>query len=72
MPRGQYIAREAGIHVDGDIFIGQGYQNKTLEGIGIGKCCRGADKCVMGCPPTADMIVRAFQGRSDIIGIIRG
>ena len=68
--RALYIASEAGIRVDEDIFIGQGYQNKTLEGIGIGKCCRGADKCVMGCPPTADMIVREFQGRADVKEII--
>ena len=39
-----------------EIFIGQGWKDQKLEGLGIGKCCRGASECVMGCPPTADQI----------------
>ncbi len=44
-----------------EIYIGQGWQGKTLDGLGIGKCCRGAAQCVMGCPPTADAIARRLE-----------
>ena len=60
--RALYISDRAGTRFNEDIFIGQGYKDRTLHGIGIGKCCKGADRCVMGCPPTADMIVKVFQG----------
>ena len=43
------------------IYIGQGWQGKTLDGLGIGKCCKGAQTCVMGCPPTADAIARTLE-----------
>ncbi len=43
------------------IYIGQGWQGKHLDGLGIGKCCRGAEQCVMGCPPTADAIARKLE-----------
>ena len=46
---------------DEEIYIGQGWQGQTLNGLGIGKCCRGADQCVMGCPPTADAIARKLE-----------
>ena len=38
-----------------NIYIGQGWQGKKLpdDTLGIGKCCAGAGKCVMGCPPSA-------------------
>ncbi|MBP3652816.1 MAG: DUF362 domain-containing protein [Clostridia bacterium] len=39
-----------------EIYIGQGWKDQKLDGLGIGKCCRGAQDCVMGCPPTADQI----------------
>ena len=51
----------AGHEVKEEIYIGQGWQGKTPEGLGIGKCCRGAETCVMGCPPTAEAIVRALE-----------
>ena len=44
-----------------NIYIGQGWQGKRLDGLGIGKCCRGAAQCVMGCPPTADAIARKLE-----------
>ena len=44
-----------------NIYIGQGWQGKTLQGIGIGKCCRGAETCVMGCPPTAEAIAKRLE-----------
>ncbi len=43
------------------IYIGQGWQGKALDGLGIGRCCRGADQCVMGCPPTAESIARKLE-----------
>ena len=46
-----------------EIYIGQGWQGKRLDGLGIGKCCRGAAECVMGCPPTADAIAKPGRKR---------
>ncbi|MCR5346987.1 MAG: DUF362 domain-containing protein [Fretibacterium sp.] len=36
-----------------DIFIGQGWRGKKISGLGVGNCCRGASRCVPGCPPAA-------------------
>jgi len=46
---------------DVDICIGQGFKDRTFDGLGIGKCCKGASKCVMGCPPTAQQIADALE-----------
>jgi hypothetical protein len=35
-----------------------GWTNKKINGLGIGKCCKNASVCVMGCPPTADEIAK--------------
>lgn len=43
------------------VYIGQGWKNQTLDGIGIGRCCCGAAHCVQGCPPTAEAILKALQ-----------
>ena len=43
------------------IYIGQGWQGKPLDGLGIGRCCRSAAQCVMGCPPTAEAIARELE-----------
>ncbi len=45
-----------------DIYIGQGWQGKALDGLGVGKCCKGAARYVSGCPPTADAVVRKLEG----------
>ena len=45
----------------GEIYIGQGWQGKSLPGLGIGRCCRGAENCVMGCPPAASDIVKKLN-----------
>ena len=45
------------------IYIGQGWQGQTLDGLGIGKCCRGATECVMGCPPTAQDVAKKLEER---------
>lgn len=44
-----------------DIYIGQGWQGQQLEGLGIGRCCAHADRCVMGCPPTAEAIAQMLK-----------
>ncbi len=44
-----------------EIFIGQGWQGQEMDGLGIGRCCKGAAQCVMGCPPTADAIARKLE-----------
>ena len=44
-----------------EIYIGQGWQGKTLDGLGIGRCCKGAAQCVMGCPPTAEAIANKLE-----------
>ena len=44
-----------------EIYIGQGWQGQELPGLGIGKCCRGASQCVMGCPPTAEAIAKRLE-----------
>ena len=40
------------------ISIGQGFDGQAVPGIGVGRCCRRAERCVMGCPPSADSILR--------------
>lgn len=49
------------INGSGKIYIGQGFKNKSGDGIGIGNCTKGFTKCVTGCPPKA----------TDIIDILR-
>jgi len=53
-----------GRRVDMPIHIGQGNQGKKLEGIGIGRCCSGADVCVKGCPPDAESILQLLMENS--------
>ena len=56
--RALYVTNRGG---DVDICIGQGWQGSAFEGLGIGKCCKGASRCVMGCPPTAEAIAAALK-----------
>lgn len=58
--RGLYMAREDGYQPSEPIYIGQGYRGKDINGLGIGLCCAGADRYVMGCPPTAQEIADTF------------
>ena len=51
----------SGYGKDMDICIGQGFQGKTFDGFGVGRCCKGATHCVMGCPPTAEQIANALE-----------
>ncbi len=43
------------------IKIGQGFQGKTLKGIGVGNCTAGCDRYVKGCPPKASDIVAMIE-----------
>ena len=63
--RALYIADREGLPIRETVMIGQGYQGKAIEGIGIGKCCMGAKRCVIGCPPTADAILKRIWKRKD-------
>ena len=44
-----------------DICIGQGYKGKTIEGLGVGNCCKNSTKWVKGCPPTAEDVLHALE-----------
>ena len=44
-----------------DICIGQGWRGKEFDGLGVGNCCKGAKKCVSGCPPTAEAVANALE-----------
>jgi uncharacterized protein (DUF362 family) len=46
----------------GKLYIGQNYKNKQYDGLGIGVCTSGFDKCVKGCPPKARDIVEYLEG----------
>jgi len=46
------------------LYIGQNFKNKKYEGIGIGSCTLGFDKCVKGCPPKARDIVEYLKRAS--------
>ena len=64
--RGLYVVREEGVRVDQPISIGQGFEGKPISGLGIGKCCAGANLCAKGCPPTAEAVaalLREYAGK---------
>jgi uncharacterized protein (DUF362 family) len=43
------------------VFIGQGYKNKVLSGLGIGTCTSGCPHHLKGCPPSALDIVKFLE-----------
>ncbi len=55
------VEERGGLRRPPPIHIGQGWKGKELPGVGIGVCCRGAAKCVPGCPPIALDIVEALS-----------
>jgi hypothetical protein len=68
--RALHIADEEGFRskggaYKGKIYIGQGYQGKNIDGLGIGRCCAGAKRCVKGCPPTASAILEELRRTND-------
>ncbi|MCC8108133.1 MAG: hypothetical protein LIQ30_03610, partial [Planctomycetes bacterium] len=44
-----------------DLYIGQGWQGVTVDGVGIGRCCGEARRFVPGCPPDPESIVAALR-----------
>ncbi|MBQ6315058.1 MAG: DUF362 domain-containing protein [Mogibacterium sp.] len=70
--RALYMADEEGLRVKNRIYIGQGYRGKVIVNkhdsattIGIGRCCKGTDVCVMGCPPTATDILELLREHAE-------
>ncbi len=47
--------------LDDKIKIGQGFEGRNVEGLGIGNCCSGCSDYVAGCPPRADRIIEKFK-----------
>jgi len=43
------------------LYIGQNFKNKRHDGLGIGTCTSGFDRCVKGCPPKARDIVEYLE-----------
>jgi hypothetical protein len=43
------------------IKIGQGWRDKTVDGIGVGDCAKGCARSVGGCPPRAVDIVEFLR-----------
>lgn len=43
------------------IYIGQGYKNEILEGIGVGLCTKNFSSNIPGCPPKAKDIVECIM-----------
>ena len=59
--RALYVTGEEGLRIKAPISIGQGYEGKTIKGLGIGKCCAGAEHCAKGCPPTAESVAKLLR-----------
>ena len=56
-----YASLVRALHVTGagrstPIYIGQGFKDKPVDGLGIGRCVNCASAKVTGCPPTAETI----------------
>ena len=56
-----YASLVRALHVTGagrsmPIYIGQGWQGKTVDGLGVGRCVNCAAQKIPGCPPTAEAI----------------
>jgi uncharacterized protein (DUF362 family) len=48
-------------NISGKINIGQGFQGKKIDGLGIGDCCSGCSDYVKGCPPRAEKIIEKLK-----------
>jgi hypothetical protein len=55
------LDQEALENLKGKIFIGQGFKNESIKGIGIGSCTKSAAPYVSGCPPTAKDILKTLR-----------
>ncbi len=56
-----YALDKAGGRRNDIIKIGQGFQGKTLNGIGVGNCTAGCESYVKGCPPKASDIIAYLE-----------
>ena len=63
--RALHQADEEGLRIRGPISIGQGYREKAPEGLGVGRCCQGAERNVYGCPPTATAILQQLRDEAE-------
>ena len=63
--RALHQAEEEGLSIRDPISIGQGFRGKTPAGLGVGRCCQGAERCAMGCPPTASAILRQLRDEAE-------
>ena len=59
--RALYLCREEGRPVDAPIAIGQGYRGRSFPGLGVGRCCAGAERCAKGCPPAASDVAELLR-----------
>ena len=59
--RALYQMKDAGVSVDREIFIGQGWRGKAVPGFGCGNCCRSALHTVDGCPPSSTAVIDALK-----------
>ena len=62
--RALYVTDKEGIRAADPISIGQGFRGKAVTGIGVGRCCSGAEFCAAGCPPTASAVAELIRERS--------
>ncbi|SDC36751.1 MULTISPECIES: DUF362 domain-containing protein [unclassified Candidatus Frackibacter] len=53
----QRIDDKYGLPKDTQVYIGQGWQEESISGIGIGRCTGQAKDHISGCPPEAKRIV---------------
>ncbi|MFW5995958.1 MAG: DUF362 domain-containing protein [Halanaerobiaceae bacterium] len=56
-----YRLQEEGINPQAEIYIGQGYHGRELNGLGIGRCLNGASTFIGGCPPETGNIVNFLR-----------
>jgi len=56
-----YALYRLGNNVSKKLYIGQGFQGKNPDGIGIGNCAAGCTKYVPGCPPKAVDIISCLK-----------
>ena len=59
--RALYQMKDAGVSVDREIFIGQGWRGKAVPGFGCGNCCRSALHTVDGCPPSSTAVIDTLK-----------
>lgn len=57
-----YALYRLGGNTRDNLYIGQGFKGKDLDGIGIGNCTNGCRKYVPGCPPKATEIIKSLNG----------